>query len=89
MHLSHRQNLKCQVLEARAGDQSSRKNSCNSNININSGTAFVKAYLKVHAQVNNIEVNSIADQFGIGINIARNNYIPNDDIKSSAYSILT
>ena len=31
-----------------------------------------------------IEVNSIADQFGIGNNIARNKYIPNDDVKSSA-----
>ena len=35
-----------------------------------------------------IEVNSIADQFGIGNNIARNKYIPNDNIKSSANSIV-
>ena len=30
VHRRHRQKLKCQVLEARAGDRSSRKNSCNS-----------------------------------------------------------
>ena len=36
-----------------------------------------------------IEVKSIADQFGIGNKIARNKYIPNEDIKSSAKSILT
>ena len=41
---------------------------------INSGRDFVKAYLKVNAQVNNI---------------ARNKHIPNDNVKSSANSIWT